>query len=79
MEFDVAALTEPLGVGMNAVDRVEAAPGEKVVVFGAGPILTYSANIANLPMSLKFKYVHEFGAKRRFESEILWGTVGVSF
>ena len=35
---DVAALTEPLGVGMNAVDRCEAAPREKVVVFGAGPI-----------------------------------------
>ena len=35
---DVAALTEPLGVGMNAVDRSEAAAGEKVVVFGAGPI-----------------------------------------
>jgi threonine dehydrogenase-like Zn-dependent dehydrogenase len=35
---DVAALTEPLGVGMNAVDQSEAAAGEKVVVFGAGPI-----------------------------------------
>ena len=35
---DVAALTEPLGVAMNAVDQSEAAAGEKVVVFGAGPI-----------------------------------------
>ena len=35
---DVAALSEPLGVGMNAVDRVEARPGDKVAVFGAGPI-----------------------------------------
>jgi len=35
---DVAALTEPLGVGMNAVNRLEARPGDKVVVFGAGPI-----------------------------------------
>jgi len=35
---DVAALTEPLGVGMNAVDRSEAVAGEKVVVVGAGPI-----------------------------------------
>ncbi len=38
LPFDRAALTEPLGVGMNAVDRSGAAPGEKVVVFGAGPI-----------------------------------------
>jgi len=35
---DVAALAEPLGVGMNAVDQSEAEVGEKVVVFGAGPI-----------------------------------------
>jgi threonine dehydrogenase-like Zn-dependent dehydrogenase len=34
----VAALAEPLGVGMNAVNRVAAGPGEKVAVFGAGPI-----------------------------------------
>lgn len=38
MPFEVAALAEPLGVGMNAVQRSEAGPGEQVVVFGAGPI-----------------------------------------
>ncbi len=38
LSFDRAALTEPLGVGMNAVDQSEARAGEKVVVFGAGPI-----------------------------------------
>lgn len=38
MDADVAALAEPLGVGMNAVDRLEAKPGDKVAVFGAGPI-----------------------------------------
>jgi len=38
MPSEVAALAEPLGVGMNAVDRCEARPGEKVAVFGAGPI-----------------------------------------
>ena len=35
---DVAALAEPLGVGMNAVNRALARPGDKVAVFGAGPI-----------------------------------------
>jgi threonine dehydrogenase-like Zn-dependent dehydrogenase len=35
---EVAALAEPLGVGMNAVERSGARPGEKVAVFGAGPI-----------------------------------------
>ena len=38
LSSDVAALAEPLGVGMNAVNRVEARPGDKVAVFGAGPI-----------------------------------------
>ncbi|MBW2425600.1 MAG: zinc-binding dehydrogenase [Deltaproteobacteria bacterium] len=38
MPFDVAALAEPLGVGMNAVDRVSVQPGDKVAVLGAGPI-----------------------------------------
>lgn len=35
---DLAALAEPLGVGMNAVNRSEAKPGEKIAVVGAGPI-----------------------------------------
>jgi threonine dehydrogenase-like Zn-dependent dehydrogenase len=38
MPFEVAALAEPLGVGMQAVNRSGARPGEKVVIFGAGPI-----------------------------------------
>jgi len=38
LPFDQAALAEPLGVGMHAVDTAELAPGEKVAIFGAGPI-----------------------------------------
>lgn len=38
MPLDVAALTEPLNVGMHAVEQSEAAPGEAVAVFGCGPI-----------------------------------------
>ena len=38
MPFDQAALSEPLGVGMHAVNRSGAVPGDRVVVFGAGPI-----------------------------------------
>ena len=38
MPFEVAALAEPLGVGMNAVDKLRVSAGEKAVVFGAGPI-----------------------------------------
>jgi len=35
---DLAALTEPLGVGMQAVNRADVSPGDKVTIFGAGPI-----------------------------------------
>ncbi|MEE3326775.1 MAG: zinc-binding dehydrogenase [Myxococcota bacterium] len=38
LPFDLAALAEPLGVGMQAVNRSRAQAGEKAVVFGAGPI-----------------------------------------
>ncbi len=38
LPMHLAALSEPLGVGMNAVDRTDVAPGDKVAVFGAGPI-----------------------------------------
>lgn len=38
LPFDRAALAEPLGVGMQAVNRAGVAPGDKVAIFGAGPI-----------------------------------------
>ncbi|HEX4376972.1 MAG TPA: zinc-binding dehydrogenase [Steroidobacteraceae bacterium] len=36
--FDIAALTEPLAVALHGVNRAEVKPGDKVVVFGCGPI-----------------------------------------
>jgi len=38
LPMHLAALSEPLGVGMNAVDRADVAPGDRIAVFGAGPI-----------------------------------------
>ncbi len=38
MSSDRAALAEPLGVGMQAVNQADVRPGQKVVVFGAGCI-----------------------------------------
>jgi threonine dehydrogenase-like Zn-dependent dehydrogenase len=38
LPMHLAALSEPLGVGMNAVDRSEVAADDTVAVFGAGPI-----------------------------------------
>lgn len=36
--FDVAAMTEPLSVALHGVNRGQVKPGEKVAVFGCGPI-----------------------------------------
>lgn len=36
--FEVAALNEPMAVARHAVNQCRPAPGDKVVVFGAGPI-----------------------------------------
>lgn len=36
--FEVASLNEPMAVARHAVNRSEAKPADKVVVFGAGPI-----------------------------------------
>jgi threonine dehydrogenase-like Zn-dependent dehydrogenase len=38
LPYEVAALTEPLAVALHGVNRAQAKPGDKVVVFGCGPI-----------------------------------------
>ncbi|GLK42420.1 MULTISPECIES: zinc-dependent alcohol dehydrogenase [Novosphingobium] len=38
IDYDVAAMCEPLAVAMHGVNRAEVKPGDKVVVFGCGPI-----------------------------------------
>ena len=38
LSFELAALAEPLAVALHSVNRANLEPGEKVVVFGCGPI-----------------------------------------
>lgn len=38
LPYDIAALTEPLAVAMHGVNRAQLKPGDKVVLFGCGPI-----------------------------------------
>ena len=38
LPYDIAALAEPLAVALHGVNRAEVKPGDKVVVFGCGPI-----------------------------------------
>jgi hypothetical protein len=49
-------------------------------VAGAGPIITYSGGkLFGADMSLKMKYVTEFGARRRFESDIFTVNLALAF
>jgi (R,R)-butanediol dehydrogenase / meso-butanediol dehydrogenase / diacetyl reductase len=38
ISYEIAAMCEPLAVAMHGVNRAEVKPGDKVVVFGCGPI-----------------------------------------
>ena len=38
LPYEIAALTEPLSVALHGVNRAQVTPGDKVVVFGCGPI-----------------------------------------
>ena len=38
LDFDLGALVEPLAVGMHGVNQGRVVAGDKVVVFGAGPV-----------------------------------------
>ena len=38
LPYEVAALAEPLAVALHGVNRAQAKPGDKIVVFGCGPI-----------------------------------------
>jgi (R,R)-butanediol dehydrogenase/meso-butanediol dehydrogenase/diacetyl reductase len=38
LPYEVAALAEPLAVALHGVNRMQVKPGDKVVVFGCGPI-----------------------------------------
>ncbi len=38
LAYEIAALTEPLAVALHGVNRAQVKPGDKVVVYGCGPI-----------------------------------------
>lgn len=46
LDFDLGALVEPLSVGMHAINQGKVKAGEKVVVFGAGPVGISAAVVA---------------------------------
>lgn len=48
-------------------------------VFGLGPIITFNTKIDGRAVGFKVKYITEFEAERRFQSDVLTGSVNISF
>ena len=48
-------------------------------VYGAGPIINYATKMGDVPVTLEAKYITEFGARNRLESDSFWLSVGASF
>ena len=63
VDFELAALIEPLSVGRNGVERGQLRAGEKVTVFGAGPV-GLSAAIAARHLGAASVVVTDLSEKR---------------
>jgi hypothetical protein len=72
-------LGDDSGAGADAIAAAVGARSLQASVYGAGPILTYGTKLGTVPVSLKIKYTGEFDARRRFESDTLWFTLGLTF
>jgi hypothetical protein len=72
-------LGDDSGTGADAIRQLTGATSLEARVFGLGPIVSWSGSVGEVPVSIKAKYMSEFGAKRRFESDKLWLTLGLVF
>ena len=67
------------GSGAEKIQKVLDIDSLQARVFGIGPVLNWNTEIGTIPVILEAKYLHELGAKRRFESDIIWGSVTFAF
>ena len=61
-------LGDDSGEGADTMRQLTGAESLEARVFGIGPIVTLNTKVGDMPLSLKAKYVPEFDANRRFES-----------
>lgn len=72
-------LGEDSGEGPARYRQIFGARSLKARVYGIGPLISYQTRVGGVPVTLKAKYTPEFGGKRRFESDVLWLSVNMSF
>lgn len=67
------------GSGAEQIQKVLNIDSLQARVFGVGPVLNWNTELGTIPVILEAKYLHELGAKRRFESDIIWGSATFAF
>lgn len=67
------------GSGAENLQATLGADSLEARVFGVGPMIAYSTKVGDTGVSMKLKYVHEFGAKRRVESDVIFGNLSLAF
>lgn len=67
------------GSGAKALEAALGAKSLQARVFGIGPVVGYQTMIAGTSVNLQAKYLHEFAAKRRLQSESFWFTASLGF
>ncbi len=73
-------LSDDSGSGADTYRAALGTDSLRAGVHGAGPIVTYSGgSLFGGDLSMKIKYTHEFGAKRRFESNVLTANLTLAF
>jgi hypothetical protein len=72
-------LGEDSGSGADALKAATNAASLQAQVFGIGPIITYSTKIGDRSVSMKLKYLSEFDARRRFESDVIAANFSINF
>lgn len=67
------------GSGADGTRAILGAESLSAEVYGLGPVWTWQTTVGDNPLSIKAKYIKEFGARRRFESDKIWVTLGLVF
>ncbi|MGL4311595.1 MAG: SphA family protein, partial [Paracoccaceae bacterium] len=72
-------LGDDSGAGADAIRFATGQDSLQAEVYGIGPLITYSTKVGDRSVSMKLKYLHEFSARKRFESDVVTASVNFSF
>jgi hypothetical protein len=72
-------LGDDSGSGAESLRAAIGAKSLEAQVYGIGPVIAYNTKLGSVGVNLAANYFYEFGARRRFESDVFWLTAGLSF